>query len=233
MKYIKEIVFIIHARLASTRIHHKMIKPFANTTLLDIAINKVLSSNIIPKENIYLSTYDQPLIDIGKKYNLNIFKRSEESSINETNIKLLFEWHDKLEYTYFVRINSCLPLLSVSTIDNFVKHFLSTKNEGLFGVIRRENYIWDKNGKPINIYTKGSCFNTRFVEPFFEAAHCLYAGRMDKIKKGIDMGTFKKKNYPELFQISERESFDINYPWQFEICEILYKNLYQNETVLS
>ena len=50
MKDIKDVVFIIQARTQSTRVPNKMLRPFASSNLFEIAIKKVLSSNLIPKD---------------------------------------------------------------------------------------------------------------------------------------------------------------------------------------
>ena len=55
MKNINDVLFIIQARTQSTRVPNKMLKPFADSNLFEIAINKVLKSSVIPKNNFYLS----------------------------------------------------------------------------------------------------------------------------------------------------------------------------------
>ena len=65
--------------------------------------------------------------------------------------------------------------------------------------------------------------DTKAVEVTYEAAHCIYAGRMDLLRRGIWMGRAPfKKNAPALFRIPEIEAFDIDYPWQFPVAEALY-----------
>ena len=66
--------------------------------------------------------------------------------------------------------------------------------------------------------------NTKFVDPIYEAAHCLYASRLDIIKDGCWMDTSSPPR-PELFTMDELEAFDIDYEWQFDLGQILYKNL--------
>ena len=64
--------------------------------------------------------------------------------------------------------------------------------------------------------------NTKLVDPVYEAAHCLYASRMDII--GDDY--WMSKEYPpqyHLFVMDELESFDIDYEWQFTVGEKLYE----------
>ena len=67
MKNKEEVAVLVQARLSSERCPRKMIRPFAGTTLTDICIEKLLKSNTIPKENIYLSVNEPELVSIGKK----------------------------------------------------------------------------------------------------------------------------------------------------------------------
>ena len=66
--------------------------------------------------------------------------------------------------------------------------------------------------------------NTKTVQKTYEAAHCLYAGKLDKIGNNIWMGDFKTPGDIELFPLDEEECIDIDYEWQFELCEKLYEN---------
>jgi CMP-N-acetylneuraminic acid synthetase len=224
MKNVNDICFVIQARLNSTRIPRKMIKPFANTTLTDLGIQKVLNSKIIPEENFYLSVYEEELKDIAKDTGVQIFERSYESANAESTVTGIYEWHDKLPYKYVVLISACTPLLKTETIDKFVEKYMNSDSDGLFGVIGKKQYYWNEEGDMITNWPEGTTImNTKVVETTYEAAHCLYASRMDTIKDEIWMGDapFTKGN-PELFEIDELEVFDIDYPWQFEVGEVLY-----------
>ena len=52
MKNINDICVLVQARLGSQRVPGKMLRPFANTTLVDILLKKLTQSSIIPKNNI-------------------------------------------------------------------------------------------------------------------------------------------------------------------------------------
>lgn len=73
MKNINDVCILVQARLGSTRVPGKMLRPFAGTTLVDILFNKLKSSKVIPKENIYFSVYEDELKEVGKKHGINIF----------------------------------------------------------------------------------------------------------------------------------------------------------------
>jgi len=223
-KSLKDICFIIQARLNSTRVPRKMIKPFSDTTLMELGIQKVLDSKIIPEENFYVSVHEEELKDIAKNKGVQIYERSYESANEENTVSGMYEWSDKLPYKYVVLINACAPLLKAETIDAFVTKYMHSESDGLFGVIGKKQYYWNKNGDLITKWPEGlTIMNTKEVEKTYEAAHCLYASRMDTIKDEIWMGDapFTKGN-PELFEMDELEVFDIDYPWQFEVGEVLY-----------
>lgn len=223
MKSIDNIAVVIQARLGSQRIPQKMIKDFSGTTLTDISLEKIKKLKSISKDNFFLSAHEQELIDIGEKHGLNIFHRSEGSANSEgTPMTEMYEWWDKLPYKYCVLINPCVPFLKTETIDSFIQAYANSESDGMFGVIKKKNYFWRQDGSIITPLTE-DVMNTKTVPFTYEAAHCLYAGRMDKINEGIWMGDFNKPGDIELFSMEEKECLDIDYPWQFEMCEKLYE----------
>ena len=225
MKNIKDVVVIIQARLNSERVPQKMIRSFSDSNLFEIAIKKLLASKEIPKENIYLSVNEPELKDIGEKYELNIYDRSEESANNDNSLQKIYEWHDKLPFKYVIKINACSPLLKTETIDEFFKTFLNQEEENLFGVIGQKDYFWNNKGKLITPWPQGqTIMNTKAVEETYKAAHVLYASRLDLIAQNRFMGDFQKEGGIKLFPMDELECFDIDYEWQFKIAELIYNN---------
>jgi CMP-N-acetylneuraminic acid synthetase len=223
MKNIKDVCFIIQARLNSERVPGKMIRNFNDSTLVDIAIQKLIESDA-PTDQIYLSVHESELIEIGQKYPINIYQRSYESANVDNGIQLLFEWWNKLPFKYVIMISACNPLLKIETINSFIQTFLNDKHDGMFSVINKKNYFWSTSGNMINEWPAGQdLLNTKAVETTYEAAHCLYASRMDLIGSGKWCGSWIKKNDPVLFEVSELETFDIDYEWQFNVAEQLYK----------
>lgn len=220
-----KICIIIQARLGSTRVPNKMKKEFGKSTLLDIILSKLKKSTVINKDDIYVSLYENELKDIAKKYDFNIYNRSEESAKTENDMKLMFEWWNKLDYKYYIIISACHPFLSVETIDNFYNKFLEHNKRGLFAVVKKKNYYWDNHyNMTTNWPDNQTTFNTKVVENIYEAAHCLYGGKMSDIGDYIYMGNFGKKEV-ELFTIeNEMESLDIDYEWQFNLYDKYIKN---------
>ena len=122
MKNKDDVCVIIQARLSSGRVPNKMVIPFGNSSLFEICCRKLLKSKVIPKENVYVSIYEQELIDIAKKCDMNIFKRSKKSALfdGDGHVTDMFEWWNKLPFKYVILVSACLPFLKIETIDKFL-----------------------------------------------------------------------------------------------------------------
>ena len=222
MKNLKDIAVIVQARTNSQRIPNKMLRPFANTNLFELTLSKLLKSKIIPQQNIIASVYEDELKQIANDLNVNIYNRSYESANNDNSLQKIYEWHDKLPFKYVIKVNGCSPLLTIETIDKFIKQFIKQEEENLFGVIETKDYYWDKEGKLTTPWPKDqTIMNTKAVEITYKAAHVLYASRMDLIKKNMFMGDFQKEGGIKLYPMDELECFDIDYEWQFKVGEKL------------
>ena len=222
---LNDTVFIVQARMNSQRVPGKMLRPFNGTTLFGLVLDKLLSSSIIPSDQIYASVYEEELFhEANIKRNIRTYQRSYESANNDNSLKTIFEWHDKLPFKYVIIISACNPLLKIETIDSFVKQFIEQEEENLFGVIKKKQYYWNKEGALVTPWPEGqTIMNTKAVEPTYEAAHVLYASKMDLIAQDRFMGDFQAPGGIKLFEMDELETFDIDYEWQFNLAEQLYK----------
>jgi CMP-N-acetylneuraminic acid synthetase len=232
MKNKKDICVIVQARLSSERVPKKMVRPFAGTTLFDIACKK-LQNLSIDSSQCYVSVYEEELKQIAKKYDIQIYERSKESAGCDKGLQLMYGWWDKLPYKYVILVEACQPFLSVKTINKFIDEYIKSDYEGMFTVSRVKDYFWNKEGVLQTPWPEGQdLLNTKAVEPTLKAVHSIRGSRMDCIGNGIFMGSFKKLNDPYLFVVDENvETLDINYEWEFKAWEILYK--YREEFLLE
>ena len=218
----KNVSLVIQSRLGSQRVPGKMLKPFSNTTLVDILLKKVSNLKSIQSDQVYFCAYEKELLQTASKYPINIIQRSKKSSNEEKDIKILFEWYKQIPTEYIVMVSACNPLLRIETIDDFIFKFKNSKREGAISVYESKNYFWDSEGKMLNKWPKGfTSMNTKYVETTKEASHCMYGSKVDIIGEGHWVNN-KLPYEPELISMSELEAFDIDYEWQFKLGEKLY-----------
>lgn len=221
MKNIEDVAVIVQARLSSQRCPRKMIRDFNGTTLMDICLSK-LTDSTIPDKNIWLSVYEPELIQLCSKYPLNVFTRSEQSAMSEgTPMTEIYEWWNKIPHKYVVLVNACAPFLKLETIEKFYFSYCNSAKDGMFGVIDKKNYFWDKNNNFLTPLTE-SVMNTKTADVVKEAAHCLYASKLSSIGEGVWMGDFNKPGDIDLYSMDEKETFDIDYEWEFELYKTLW-----------
>lgn len=232
----RNLCVVVNARLESNRIANKMVADFAETNLFEICIRKLLTSktfepyDIIVSHNESSDQFENIIYkikeDTGKVFTQH--RRSKESTTEENDQHKIYEFYklaQEIGYQYCILINPCCPLLSIETIDAFYSTFKYSEYNGLFGVIKKKNYIWGHDKRTINLPRPGEIMNTKNESCLiYEAAHCLYGSKLDLINEGKWMGGFTKEG-PELFIIPENETLDIDYPWQFDYVEMIYKGL--------
>ncbi len=213
------------ARLNSQRLPLKMIKEFGGRNLWDIACEK-LHNLPFPKEQKWVSVYEPELIEIAERYDISIYLRSKESANSDNDVAKIWEIC-QLPFKRYVMFNPCLPILSKYTIEDFTNFFVESRYNSAFGVYRLKNYTWDTSG---NIYPIGTkFFNTKEFDQYphkqtYVAAHCLYAGQCEEMRRGVYLGSFRK-NDPALYFIENKmELFDVDDEEDFRIAEAIYKS---------
>ena len=220
----KDVAVIVQARMSSQRCPNKMTRDFAGTTLMDICLKKLCESKI-PNKNIIACVHEKELIDLCSQYPISIFLRSEKSARSEgTPMTEMYEWWDKIKFKYVILVNACTPFLTKETIQHFFSDYCHAKNDGMFGVIEKNNYFWDEQDNFLTPLTE-AVMNTKTAKVVKEAAHCLYASRLDSIGKGIWMGDFNKPKDIKLFSIREDQALDIDHEWQFRAYAKLYESM--------
>ena len=233
MKNIEDILFLIQSRTESERVPEKIIRPFAGSSLFEIAVKKICSSKLIPKENFYIFVRDERLIEIGNRYDVNIIERSQNSCKEPITLyNLTHEWVELLKdkYEYFVMLNACNAIVSIETIERFILDFLKSNSNGMFAVVASRNFIFGEDGRLLPKYDAPEEYKTslesKYLEKFYTSANSLYAGKISDLEKNIYLGTFQKKGEPEFWEFPQEEFYDIDEQYQFELAEQVYKLKY-------
>jgi len=232
VKNLEDVCFVINARMGSSRLPGKMLKPFADTSLFELAINKVTESSF-PTRQFFVSLRDEELKQIANQNNINIYHRSGQSVRKDNVVPFtlpeVFEWWEDLSknYKYYILMNACCPLIEVSTINSFIEEFISSNASGLFSVVEHKRFFYRGDSSIINDFHGSEeakiTFNTKFVEPLYSAAP-LRAGILKDIGSHKYMGTFESPADPPLWKVNAIEATDVDYEEEFLFAETLYKS---------
>jgi len=202
-------------RLGSERLPNKLILPFGESCLWDIACKKL---NSLPKhyEKVVLIC-EKELIDIAKKYpNIKIIKREESTSKADSPLNFVFKDIDKMESEYVMFLNPCLSMLQTDTIRDSLEFYETQEKIYLESVKRFRNWLWKPGGKLVfDIDFKS--LNTKYLPKIYEDAHAF---RIFPKKEFLETG-YMLKPYPLIYEINEVESTDVDTKLDFKIAKKL------------
>jgi CMP-N-acetylneuraminic acid synthetase len=144
MKRMKpEIIAIIPARGGSKGIPKKNIKQLAGKPLIAYSIEAALKSKYI--DRVIVSTEDEEIAEISKKYGAEVVDRPKELAKDETpTIDVIFHFLEILKMKNYnpdivVLLQPTSPLRSAEDIDNAIKLFLDSDCESIVSVCEVEH----------------------------------------------------------------------------------------------
>ena len=219
----KSIALVVNARLNSTRVPNKMIRPFADSTLIGIALEKL---GVVSRMNIFdetiLAAHDQGLIDICTDSNVGIVRRdADEVQKGIVDIRTRFKYFKHIESDYVMLLNPCCPLVSEQTIIEAYLYFQKHDYNSYTSAIKTRDWIFDMNSNAIT-RTDPTNVATNKGDYFYKATHMFH---IINRKRFIDTGkiwTFTEDD-PHCTLVSENEFYDVDTEDEFHMTEFAYK----------
>ncbi len=218
-----EVAVFSCGRTDSQRCKNKMLRPFGDTTLLDIALSKLSAT----RANTFFSGYEEIFEHKCREHGVDFVERSKESSSSEVASEI-YSFLNNADYKYLLCINACQPFLKVETIENFLSECLKTKKPS-FAVFKRNNYFMDMENNPYNYEKDIKTINTKFVEPVKEFAHVFYFYEREYFLSNGVYWDWSDLNYIEIPH--GIETLDIDTEEDFEMAELLWKTYQSSKKV--
>lgn len=209
----------ISGRLSSERLPGKLLLPIGNSSLWEIACEKL---NQLPdKYNKYVLAEDGELFTIAQKYeNLNVIRRSPETTNIDGPLAEIFKDLRNVLDDYLMFLNPCLSYLTIETILNALESFEHSQKDYATSVKCIKNWLFDTNKESINPIDYEH-LSTKDVEPLWQAAHCFH---IFPCKQFFIDGKMLSSNL-ELLVVAEDETLDVDtlsdyefVRWKHEVC---------------
>ena len=206
---------IIPVRAGSQRVKNKNIKPFANTTLLDIKIETLKKVQGI--DDIIVSSDSQEMLKIAKEHDVNVHVRDEYFASNEVNNSDFMQNLSTIVDEGHIMYSPCTsPLLSSETITEIVSKYKNNNLRNIVTVTTQKHHMW-LNGKPLN-YDPSNAPNSQDLPDIYSINYgCCILSKDD---------LYKHKNVvvePTFHITNEIESIDIDTEFDFIIAEFVYR----------
>ncbi len=212
---------VINARKGSTRVENKLLRSFANSTLIEIALSKLNQMDFF--DNRYLAVAEKEFKNLLISYpNISLLPRDKKAVLKGVNpLTTTFAHYLDVESDFVFVFNPCLPFISIKTIKKAYDYFQRTEYQSYTAVIKTGDWIFDSEGIPLtNNDPKNATTNKNMS--FYKACHAFHIVNKNRFKKEKILWNFEI-NDPHLFEINEREAVDIDTIHEFNLAELLYK----------
>lgn len=226
-----KVSFYLPTRKGSERVINKNTKPFAGIEggLVENKLRQLLKTKLV--DEIIFSSNDETCIAVAEKFNdnrLKIIKRPTELCLSSTNLQDLICYVPTVtDAGHILWGHVTTPLCGAEEYDAAVKIYKEKLGEGydsLVGVTELKNFLLDKDGRLVNNTTDIPWPRTQDLEPLYPINHTMFLARREVYEK--QKNRIGRK--PLLHVMDEIHSFDIDWPDDFIIAEVLYRNLYGN-----
>lgn len=224
-----KIAFYLPTRKGSERVKNKNTRNFAGIEggLVENKLNQLLATKFI--DEIIFYSNDDTCITVAEKYKdnrLKIIERPTELCLSSTNLQDLICYVPTItDADHILWGHVTTPLCGADQYDASIKLYLEKLDEGydsLVGVTELKNFLLNKEGKLINNTTDIPWPRTQDLEALYLINHTMFlAGREVYIEQKNRIG-----QKPLLHVMDEIHSFDIDWPDDFIIAELMYIKMY-------
>ena len=218
----KTIAGIIHARKDSTRGPNKHLRPLGDTTLIDVALDKLSKLELDEK---YLAVYDQELKDKVIDGVKILHREYESVAPGNAPHNVMYKHLENVESDYIVNLNPCQPFLKVEELQQVITLFKYSKYDSMITAKVERNFYWDDDKNPINFEPNDRLSTT--TGPWINAAtHSLVIYKKQYMLDNWELFSNTKYDpYPFVVNWSDKELLDVDTEIDFKIVESYYGKL--------
>ena len=219
---------VIPVRAGSQRVKNKNLRPFANSSLLDIKIEVL--KKVVNIDRIIVNTDSDIALDVARRHGVIGVRRAAYYASSKCSGSEYFEHLGRVTETdVFVYAPVTSPLVRSRTIENCVAEYLSGKDcfDSIATVSDVKEFLW-LDGKAIN-YNPANAPNSQNL-PNVVALNfaCSVISRDNLIRFRNIIGA-----RPRFVTIDEVEAVDVDTPLDYFIAEQLYKRIVLAGEILS
>ena len=206
-------ICMIPARKGSERLAKKNYLKIGDLTVLEIALQKAIKSNVF--DRIVVNSDDPNLKEISNKHGVNFYLRpSDLASSEATSDQVVLDFLNNYEGKNFFWVNTVSPLQTISDIQNFVKTAMDDGwKSGVSYSLSQVHALYD--GNPLNFKWENGFARTQDLKSvkFFNYAMMGWSRDMiDLLSQGqlFDKNTYLVESSKwSNFLLKNREDMDL------------------------
>lgn len=207
---IKGLKAVIPVREGSTRIKEKVLLPIGGKTLLGWKINQL--QEVMPSEDIYISTNSDRLIDIAKEMGVSYHRRNDylseghKASFSEVITGIV----EEIEAEHIAWVTVVVPLMRPSEYSDAYAAYQrrvveANSHDSLVTVNKLKEYFWTEEGA-FNYEATRNHTISQNLTPLYRVTNGLYMAPKEVImREKYFLGT-----NPHLYEVPKIAGIDID-----------------------
>ena len=219
------LICFLPCRKGSERVLNKNTKPFANNKsgLIEIKLKQLI--NVTAFDKIVVSTDDQCIIDIALSLNhekIFIDRRPKSLATSETTTDSLIKYVAKIlncKHILWTHVTS--PFIDENYYNKAIEIYRSNQGsfDSLMSVTNQSKFLWSEDA-PINYDRSIEKWpRTQTLKPIYEINSGIFISSLKNYYKFEDRIGLK----PFMFELPHNIAFDIDWPIDFKIAEIMWE----------
>lgn len=211
---------MVAVRTGSVRVNNKNIRPFAESTLLEIKLEQL--KRIPNLDGVVVNSNSDEMLEIAQKRGCEVVKRDEYYASNSVSMSEVYKnMAENFNGDIVAYINVTNPLLKDETIIKAIETYKSFEEKKLFDSLNSAHLIKEfmfKDNLPIN-YDLRHQPRSQDLPDIAALNFAINIISRDKMIECKNVVGYK----PNIYIIDEIEATDIDNPIDFEFAEFVYK----------
>lgn len=218
-----DILLVIPARGGSKGIPRKNLRLLAGKPLLFYSISNAIECRYKP--DIYVSSEDDEILSIAKKFEVNTHKRGKNISDDRTTLDpVIYDCYmyamkvENKNYDLIITIQPTSPLLTPKSLDNAIQKIIdNTKIDTIIAAKDATHLSWRKEGEKY-LPNYNERLNRQYLTPEFTETGAFLITRSNIISKNNRIG-----NNVDLVLLDNGEEIDIDTYEDWNLCDYLLR----------
>ena len=215
-----KIVCMIPARLGSQRVKNKNLRNLGDRPLISHII--ATAKEVKHFDEIYINSESESFKNIAYKSNILFYKRKKILASNKAlNDDFTLDFLNNVDCDFIIQLLPTAPFLKSTTIEKFINQMIKNKLDTLISTKNVRIECIYKN-KPINFDLNKKTPPSQDLEPIKAYACGVMGWKKNKFIQNMNKyncAYHGPSGKTDFFDISDIESFDIDYESDFKIAE--------------
>ena len=212
-----KITAILPIRGNSKRCLNKSIRPFGDTTLLELRIN--ILKKVKEIDIIQVNSDCDIILEKAKQLGVQTFKRDPIYATDEADGKMVYQCLSEACTTEIMLIAfTPTPFINENDYQKCIDIFNSNTHDSVISVKHQKDYMfYDK--KPVNFNPLKTC-KSQDLPKYYSMTFGITIVNTEFVKKNHSIWT----DNPYFYEVDELKALDIDTNMDFFMCEQIYKN---------